>query len=154
MVVSFDIGSHTRRASFPALNSLFGIWPCACTGISQRGQAVVAKTDSAANQFGAPESVNQRAYFRCWWPVAAPRIFVGFLNRRAIMRSADTLPGEPNAQIISSIINLVCPQCGGRMSEFQCDGRCSRNWLAEWEWANQAARSPKSRGGHTVRSLR
>jgi hypothetical protein len=42
------------------------------------------------------------------------------------MRTADTLPGESNAQIISSIINLVCPQCGGRMSEFQCEGRCRR----------------------------
>jgi hypothetical protein len=70
------------------------------------------------------------------------------------MRIADTLPGESNAQIISSIINLVCPQCGGRMSEFQCDGRCSRNWLAEWEWANQATRSPKSQRGHAGRSQR
>ena len=42
------------------------------------------------------------------------------------MKTADTLPGESNAQIISSIINLVCPQCGGRMSEFQCDGRCKQ----------------------------
>ena len=45
-------------------------------------------------------------------------------------------PGEFNAGIISSIINLVCPQCGGSMLEFQCNGRCRRNWLAEWEWAN------------------
>ena len=60
------------------------------------------------------------------------------------MTAVDTLPGESNAQIISSIINLVCPQCGGRMSEFQCEGRCRRNWLAEWEWANQATRNPGS----------
>ena len=63
------------------------------------------------------------------------------------MTAVDTLPGESNAQIISSIINLVCPQCGGRMSEFQCEGRCRRNWLAEWEWANQATRNPGSRLG-------
>jgi hypothetical protein len=31
------------------------------------------------------------------------------------MRTVDTLPSESNARIISSIINLVCPQCGGRM---------------------------------------
>jgi hypothetical protein len=69
------------------------------------------------------------------------------------MRTADTLPGESNTQIISSIINLVCPQCGGKMSEFQCEGRCLRNWLTEWEWANQATRSSKSRlGGHAGRS--
>lgn len=56
------------------------------------------------------------------------------------MRTVDTLPGELNASIISSIVNLVCPQCGGRMSEFECEGRCGRNWLAEWEWANQVRR--------------
>lgn len=47
----------------------------------------------------------------------------------------ETLSGESNASIISSIINLVCPQCGGSMMEFQCNGRCRRNWLPEWEWA-------------------
>ena len=79
------------------------------------------------------------------WPVSVPRPVVGRLDRRGIMRTADMFPSESNAQIISSIINLVCPQCGGPMSEFQCEGRCCRNWLAEWEWANQATRSPKSR---------
>jgi len=54
------------------------------------------------------------------------------------MRVIDAVPGESNASIISSIINLVCPQCGGSMLEFQCYGRCHRNWLAEWEWANLA----------------
>ena len=47
----------------------------------------------------------------------------------------ETMPGEPNASMISSIINLVCPQCGGHMREFECCGRCGRNWLREWEWA-------------------
>jgi hypothetical protein len=71
------------------------------------------------------------------------------------MKNFDTLPGESNTSIISSIINLVCPQCGGRMSEFQCEGRCCRNWLAEWEWANHVTRSSKSRvSGHRARSMR
>jgi len=61
------------------------------------------------------------------------------------VRAVDGLPGESNTQIISSIINLVCPQCGGRMSEFQCEGRCRRNWLAEWEWANHATRRAEPR---------
>ena len=69
------------------------------------------------------------------------------------MRTAYALPGESNTQIISSIINLICPQCGGRMSEFECEGRCRKNWLAEWEWANQATRSSKSRlSGHAGRA--
>lgn len=57
------------------------------------------------------------------------------------MRIIDAIPRESNATIISSIINLVCPQCGGSMLEFQCYGRCGRNWIAEWEWANLATRS-------------
>lgn len=52
------------------------------------------------------------------------------------MHHIETIPGEFNTRVISSIINLVCPQCGGSMMEFQCNGRCRRNWLAEWEWAN------------------
>jgi hypothetical protein len=62
------------------------------------------------------------------------------MPRRLIMNFVEELPGESNANIISSIINLVCPQCGGRMMEFQCGGRCRRNWLPEWEWANLAMR--------------
>jgi hypothetical protein len=84
-----------------------------------------------------------------------PLIHFGPLDRRAIMTITDALPGESHGHIISSIINLVCPQCGGRMSEFQCEGRCCRNWLAEWEWANQATGSSKSRVyRHAARSTR
>jgi hypothetical protein len=68
----------------------------------------VAETDSAANQFGASESVEDRAaHFRCLWPVSAPRAFFGSVDRRATMRTLDTLPGESSTSIISSIINLV-----------------------------------------------
>lgn len=71
------------------------------------------------------------------------------------MRTVDTLGRELNASIISSIINLVCPQCGGSMMEFQCQGRCRRNWLAEWEWANYAARrSETERPGCAARQRR
>lgn len=71
------------------------------------------------------------------------------------MAPVHVLPGESNAQIISSIINLVCPQCGGRMSEFQCEGRCGRNWLAEWEWVNQETGNTKYRSlGRASRRMR
>jgi hypothetical protein len=70
----------------------------------------------------------------------ADQPIVRSLNRRVIMQITDTIGGELGGHILSSIINLVCPQCGGRMSEFQCEGRCRRNWLAEWEYANQATK--------------
>ncbi len=31
------------------------------------------------------------------------------------MRTIGNLPGELNGTLISSIINLICPQCGGRI---------------------------------------
>ena len=57
------------------------------------------------------------------------------------MRVIETMPGDFNSSVISSIINLVCPQCGGRMMEFQCCGKCRRNWLLEWEWAMHTTRA-------------
>ena len=69
------------------------------------------------------------------------------------MSTFDTLPGESNAHVISSIINLVCPQCGGPMSEFQCEGRCRRNWLADGngQITRREALSPVSRATALVR---
>jgi len=116
----------------------------------------VAETDSAANQFGAhvTERKNRRADISV---VCGPCLPLAHLSDlwRAIMKTFNTLPGESGTSIISSIINAVCPQCGGRMSAFQCDGRCRRNWLAEWEWANQATRCPKVRTlGRVARQMR
>lgn len=56
------------------------------------------------------------------------------------MSIMETTPGQISDRIISSIINWVCPKCGGYMMDYQCCGRCRRNWLPEWEWANNAKR--------------
>lgn len=90
-------------------------------------------------------SVKQRTTAARHYSVVVPRpALAESIVRTVVMSAFEAPPGELNACIISSILNLVCPQCGGRMSEFQCEGRCGRNWLAEWEWANQSTRSPKS----------
>jgi hypothetical protein len=70
------------------------------------------------------------------------------------MRTIETLPGESSASLISSIINLVCPQCGGCMMEFQCCGRCRRNWLPEWEWANISIKRSDARSSASASRLR
>lgn len=118
------------------------------------GSQLVAETDSAANHYGKLRAENPRHVSVFCGTYPAPRIFLRPLDGRVTMSTFDILPGELNAQIISSIINLVCPQCGGRMSEFQCEGKCRRNWIAEWEWANHVTRRPKSLRGHTGRSMR
>ena len=42
-----------------------------------------------------------------------------------------------SAEVISGIVNCVCPECGGRMggagTEFKCQGRCRTDWRQIWE---------------------
>jgi hypothetical protein len=42
-----------------------------------------------------------------------------------------------SADLISSILNWVCPMCGGRMggpgNEFVCQGKCKIDWREIWE---------------------
>jgi len=98
----------------------------------------------------APHRKSRVACAISLWVIAGPgskgsisKIWV----RKSTMEHIETLPGESSASIISSIINLVCPQCGGSMIEYQCNGRCRKNWLPEWEWANFET----SRSGRTGR---
>jgi tRNA(Ile2) C34 agmatinyltransferase TiaS len=39
--------------------------------------------------------------------------------------------------VASSILNWVCPECGGRMGgdgkEFKCQGACQTDWRQIWE---------------------
>jgi len=55
---------------------------------------------------------------------------------------------RPNADVISGILNCVCPECGGRMgergNEFKCQGECLTDWRQTWERA-LAARSTRSK---------
>lgn len=42
-------------------------------------------------------------------------------------------------EVISNILNCVCPECGGRMGgpgrEFRCQGQCQADWRRFWEHA-------------------
>ena len=42
-----------------------------------------------------------------------------------------------NTDLLSAILNLICPDCGaamgGRSREFECRGRCGKDWRPEWE---------------------
>jgi tRNA(Ile2) C34 agmatinyltransferase TiaS len=44
--------------------------------------------------------------------------------------------------VISDILNCVCPECGGRMGEpgkeFKCRGECLTDWRPVWERALSA----------------
>jgi tRNA(Ile2) C34 agmatinyltransferase TiaS len=40
-------------------------------------------------------------------------------------------------EVVSSILNWICPECGGRMGgpgkEFKCQGQCQRDWRLIWQ---------------------
>ena len=54
--------------------------------------------------------------------------------------SAPEYPENPltnTEAMLSAIINLVCPQCGGRMMEFRCQSKCRQDWRSEWQRATE-----------------
>jgi hypothetical protein len=61
---------------------------------------------------------------------------------------------QTSEDIISCILNWVCPECGGRMGgrtkEFKCQGKCLRDWRDIWESRSakprENARSPQTLG--------
>jgi hypothetical protein len=46
-------------------------------------------------------------------------------------------PIKAMADVMSSILNWVCPDCGGRMGgfgkEFKCQGQCQMDWRQVWD---------------------
>ena len=44
---------------------------------------------------------------------------------------------RPSSDLMSDILNCVCPECGGSMGgigrEFKCQGECQRDWRQIWE---------------------
>src|SRR5271157_1204555 len=51
-----------------------------------------------------------------------------------------------SADYLSAILNLVCPECGGRMggrsNVFQCQGQCGTDWRSVWESTSVKRRTP------------
>jgi len=44
---------------------------------------------------------------------------------------------KTTADVVSNILNWVCPECGGRMGgrgkEFKCQGECQMDWRLTWQ---------------------
>jgi hypothetical protein len=49
---------------------------------------------------------------------------------------------------VSSILNLICPRCGGPLGgpskEFKCQGLCRRDWRPDWENSDLNPRRKKT----------
>jgi len=62
--------------------------------------------------------------------------------RRAIAKDAGAeIVSSLINKVVSCIINQVCPECGGYMMGFQCQGQCRTDWRSEWQRL-QASTSP------------
>ena len=44
---------------------------------------------------------------------------------------------KTTSDVLSGILNWICPECGGRMGglghEFKCQGECQKDWRLIWE---------------------
>jgi len=53
------------------------------------------------------------------------------------MRFIRLSASKATADVVSGILNWVCPECGGRMGgpgkEFKCQGKCQMDWRQVWE---------------------
>lgn len=61
------------------------------------------------------------------------------------------------ADVISGILNWICPECGGRMGgrgkEFKCQGECETDWRLTWELVSSVHGSPSLRVSKGARNL-
>lgn len=63
-----------------------------------------------------------------------------------VMHSITVQHASLTANDISSILNLICPGCGGPLGgeskEFKCQGHCRKDWRSDWD-SNGLSRSRK-----------
>jgi len=56
---------------------------------------------------------------------------------------------KSSSDVLSGILNWVCPECGGKMGgtgkEFKCQGQCLTDWRPVWElvFSSSVQRRPK-----------
>jgi tRNA(Ile2) C34 agmatinyltransferase TiaS len=53
---------------------------------------------------------------------------------------------KTTTDVVSGILNWICPECGGRMGgqgkEFKCQGECQKDWRLIWERLFAVPRRP------------
>ena len=73
------------------------------------------------------------------------------------MHSGAAQNGCLTASDVSSILNLICPRCGGPLGglfeEFNCQGLCRKDWRPDWESSNSNRKLKKTIGSDRRRLL-
>jgi tRNA(Ile2) C34 agmatinyltransferase TiaS len=81
------------------------------------------------------------------------------LNCSNLFRGAISMMGSAvtSTNILSSIANWVCPDCGGRMGgrgkEFKCQGECQKDWREPWEQSHSKEARLRSRNPFGYRRI-
>lgn len=72
-------------------------------------------------------------------PKAGNSVFIREVCMELMMRQSV----RAMADVMSGILNCVCPDCGGRMGgpgkEFKCQGKCQTDWRQVWDCVSSAA---------------
>ena len=65
------------------------------------------------------------------------------------MRYTSSTSDQTADDMLSNILNCVCPGCGGQMGnpgqEFKCQGRCQTDWRAFWDSLVSPRRQSKTK---------
>ncbi len=76
-----------------------------------------------------------------------------FSIREVRMQLTRWSAARASADVMSGIVNWVCPECGGRMGgpskEFKCQGECQMDWRQVWELV--LSPKPDRRSKRTIR---
>jgi len=60
-----------------------------------------------------------------------------FVRGEVSMRFIRLGHARTTSDVVSDILNWICPECGGRMGgrgkEFKCQGECQKDWRLIWE---------------------
>jgi hypothetical protein len=78
--------------------------------------------------------------FRC--PIVEQSVVTGETSMTFTKLSAV----RTTTDVVSGILNWICPECGGRMGgrgkEFKCQGDCQKDWRLIWERSFAVRRLP------------
>jgi hypothetical protein len=78
-------------------------------------------------------------------PKAGTSVFIREVCMELMMRQSV----RAMADVMSGILNWVCPDCGGRMGgpgkEFKCQGKCQTDWRQVWDCVSSAGRRARSK---------
>lgn len=74
------------------------------------------------------------------------------------MQSTAPTTSSLSSADVSSILNLICPGCGGPLGapaeEYQCQGFCRRDWRSAWASGGPKYAQKNAKGSRSLKASR